>query len=636
MFAIVIEREELRYADALPGLLSWVQDVGGFAAIGFLLWLVFGFPRWRPADRARVPGWAGTTMLVSAVLAGLGYAAFFAIQAIGYGLAGGPDADPSTLQALTVARGVALTVAGACAIVAAGLPFARNLPRLRWRRVGALAKLSFKEAVRRRVLYAFSFLLLVFLFASWFIDAKAEHQVRTYVDVVFLAMRLLLLFTAALVACFSIPADIRQQTIHTVVTKPVERFEVVLGRFLGFFALMTLVLLFMTAVSLVYVLRGVNPEAAAESLKARVPLWGELRFLGTSDPKKATNVGREWDYRSYITGAQPGQEAQTAVWDFPDLPGALAGRKQVRAEFTFDVYRTTKGEENKGVFCAFSARTWRYREGNDERFRKRREAAAGEEALNQLVEELGYYEVTAKEVTDYHTQFLNLPGGLFRNALAEDPERRRELAQRGEARAPLEVRVRCSSPVQYVGMARNDFYLRLDEPTGSERLGFAANFFKAAFGLWLLLGLVIGVGVSLSTYLSGVISFLVCLLLFTGGECRTSIEKIGQGQYEGGGPMQALRQIARRELTGARPEEMTSPAERLLLASDESFRWVIRRILNVIPDVDRYDLTGRLADGFNIGAEHMLMTLGLLVLYLLPWAVLGFYLIRWREVASSQ
>src|SRR6185312_19927 len=99
-------------------------------------------------------------------------------------------------------------------------------------------------------------------------------QVRTYVQVVFLAMSSLMLFTAALLASFSIPTDIKQQTIHTIVTKPVERFEIVLGRFFGFLALMTVILVLMTAVSLLYVLGGIHPEAAAESLKARDPLYG--------------------------------------------------------------------------------------------------------------------------------------------------------------------------------------------------------------------------------------------------------------------------------------------------------------------------------------------------------------------------
>src|SRR5206468_1008253 len=155
---------------------------------------LFGLPRWRAADRARVPRWESRTILAAAVLAGVGYAVYFVLLALMYGAGSGPDADASAVQGLGAAGGVALAAAGACALVAVGLPFVRNLPQLRWRRVGALAKLSFKEAIRRRVLYAFSALLLVFLFGSWFIDTKPEHQVRTYVGVVFLAMTVLLLF----------------------------------------------------------------------------------------------------------------------------------------------------------------------------------------------------------------------------------------------------------------------------------------------------------------------------------------------------------------------------------------------------------------------------------------------------------
>ena len=47
--------------------------------------------------------------------------------------------------------------------------------RLRCRRIFALAKLSFKEAIRRRVLYAFTGLLLVFLFGSWFVPSSSPR-----------------------------------------------------------------------------------------------------------------------------------------------------------------------------------------------------------------------------------------------------------------------------------------------------------------------------------------------------------------------------------------------------------------------------------------------------------------------------
>src|SRR5262249_50752670 len=145
--------------------------------------------------------------------------------------------------------------------------------------------------------------------------------------------------------------------------KPVERFEVVAGRFLGYTALMTVVLLVMTGVSVLYVLRGVAPEAAEESLKAREPLYGELSFENTARPDRGDLVGREWEYRSYITAPAPGQKPQMAVWKFAALPRAVADRDVVRCEVTFDVYRTTKGEEDKRISCSFVFQTWRFEQG---------------------------------------------------------------------------------------------------------------------------------------------------------------------------------------------------------------------------------------------------------------------------------
>src|SRR5262249_10266720 len=147
-----------------------------------------------------------------------------------------------------------------------------------------------------------------------------------YVQVVVFPMALLLLLTALLLSAFSIPTDIRQQTIHTIVTKPVERFEVVLGRFLGFAGLMTVILFVMTGVSLLYVFRGIDPLAAEESLKARDPIYGQLRFedLEGNSGSKGVSVGREWNYRSYISRGSMGIPPLFAIWDFDNLPGSLA------------------------------------------------------------------------------------------------------------------------------------------------------------------------------------------------------------------------------------------------------------------------------------------------------------------------
>jgi hypothetical protein len=646
MFGVLpLERDPLRFSD-LPGMVStWVQVAGGVAAVCLVLWLLnYLFQtlfQSRP-NRGVRPGPVQSALFLTA----LGGAALcYVLWAVAFLVARAQEAevakDPSgpaaaSLATFTTLQAAFLTAGGICAIVAVCLPLFINLLSVRPRRIWALARLSFKEAIRRRALYAFSFILLVFLFASWFIPHKPEDQVRIYVQTVYWVMTALLLFTAALLSAFSIPADIRNQTIHTIITKPVERFEIVLGRFLGYLGLMTLVLLVMTAVSLLYVLRGVNPEAAAESLKAREPVYGELSFENSPRKERGEDVGREWGYRSYISAPMPGQQPIIAVWDFPTVPASLANRQQVRCEFGFDVYRTTKGQEKKGVSCAFVFRTAAYVQGNDDKFRqegaaRRREAnrPSDLDIDNELSEKYGYYEVPGKEVTDYHTQSLELPGGLFKSALKGGGSR-----EGGAAKPALEVRVRCNSPTQYVGMAKYDLYLREDDPSGgAEKALFAMNFFKGSFGLWLRLALIIGLAVALSTYLSGVIAFLVTGMLFLGGYFQDFIQTVALGKNLGGGPMEASLRLAARS-PGAAPLEQTT-AVRVATQLDEGFRWLIGGVLKVIPDIERFDLTGYVSEGFNIGGVQMLLHFLLLVGYVLPWAVLAFYLIRWREVASS-
>ncbi|HEY7426020.1 MAG TPA: hypothetical protein VH682_17450, partial [Gemmataceae bacterium] len=622
MFAVMtFDKDPSSLQDIPGGVLSWIQSAGGWAAFGVVLWLLVGYTRMRGEDRARIPSWQKGVFLLSFVVALAGYvlAGIFWIT------------KQQTFQSWC------LTIAGIGALLAAGLPFLAMFAALRFRRIWALTKLSFKEAIRRRVLYAFSFLLLVFLFASWFIPHKPEDQVRSYVAVVYWAMTRVLLVAAVIVVAFSIPNDIRHQTIHTIVTKPVERFEILLGRFLGFTALMTLVLLLVTSVSIIYVLRGVDPEAAAESLKAREPLYGELHFENTGDEQKGTNVGREWDYRSYITAPQPNQPPQFAVWNFPAASRSLGARKTVRCEFAFDIYRTTKGHENKGVSCEFEFQTANFDRSEKEKARYYEERRHRLEAPNhpteaeiddQLAEEFGYFEVPSKDVTDYHTLFVDVPAGLFRNAAQAPPSGL-------EGVPPLQVRVSVSrqSATQFVGMAKHDLYVRLDDPqSGNEKAAFAWNFYKGALGLWLRLCLVIGLAVALSTYLSGVITLLVVAMLYLSGGVIGYIEQIGQGTAPGGGPMEALVRLANRQVALVPLEEGAGKTTADVF--DVGFRWFIRRVLDLIPDVGRYDLTDYVKEGFNIPAITLLYDSGALVLYLLPWIVLGYYLIEWREIAA--
>ncbi len=629
MFAMTLEQDPMRLQDVPGDFIAAVQKAGGWAACGVLLWVLLGYTRIRETDRRAIVPWQRTTFLTGMIVAALSYL-----------LAGvlGLVLLATNSSRLQMTQSICLTIGGAGALVAAGLPFVLSFSNLRFRRIWALARLSFKEAIRSRVLYGFSALLLVFLFASWFIPSKPENQVRNYVAVVSWSMTILLLVAAVVLSAFSIPNDVRQQTIHTITTKPVERFEIVLGRFLGFTALMTLVLLLMTTICVVYVLRGVDPEAADESLKARDPLYGTLHYENTGNEREATNVGREWNYRSYITAVPRSKEPQYAVWDFATVPSSLADRKTVRCEFTFDIYRTTKGYENQGVTCEFQFQTANFDKSqrdpyNQERTRRIAESnrLADADIDNELAEKYGYYVVPAKDITDFHTMYVDVPAGLFRNALKSQATS--APSSKGEPLPPLQVRVSCRSPTQYVGMAKYDLYLRLDDPQrGSEKGAFTYNFYKGMFGLWLRLCLVIGLCVALSTYLSGVITMLVVGMIYLGGGMTGYIESLGQGTAPGGGPMEALVRLANRQVALVQLEDST--AATVATNSDYVSRWFIRRVLDIIPDVDRYNLTTYVGEGFNIPISQLLLDCYLLARYLLPWIVLSYYLIKWREIAA--
>ena len=72
-------------------------------------------------------------------------------------------------------------------------------------------------------------------------------------------------------------------------------------------------------------------------------------------------------------------------------------------------------------------------------------------------------------------------------------------------------------------------------------------------------------------------------------------------------------------------------------SSDIVYRWFLRRIMNIIPDVDRFDFADRVREGINISSVHdLLPSLVLLVLYCVPFALLAYYLIKWREVATGR
>ncbi|HMC64657.1 MAG TPA: ABC transporter permease subunit, partial [Gemmataceae bacterium] len=634
---LVIEREPYKLAD-LPGrLLEWVQNIGGFAALGLALGIVAHLSYFRhvPPRTEKPPSWQKTLfrLAVFGVFAAYGLLGVLKLPDVSRSLGsfmqqlGGEEAPSPTARGGSPPpskfQETLVTVGGGCAIFAVLLPFAVHLARLRPRRIWALARLTFKEAIRRRVLWVFLALLLVFLFAGWFLPSKPEQQVQGYVEFVYFTMSLLLLITASLLAAFGIPAEVRSQSIHTIVTKPVERFEIVLGRFLGTMFLMTIVLLVMSLLSLLYVGREIDPDAQFESLRARIAFFGDLRFRDERGAEfKGENVGRVWEYRKYV------RSGQRAIWAFHQLPTRLDERKSVPCEFGFDIFRTFKGKtESEPVACTltFTTRNWdpsleaAYRNERGSINPNARPNEPDWEAVDRLAEQYGYYEVPSQAVVDYHTHSIDVPVGLFKNAQREPtsspslrpvgsgpatglPRAQSPPRPSGAQAVPVQVAVKCESARQFLGVAPRDLYL-----VDAERY-FGLNFLKGALGLWFRLVLVVGVGVALSTYLSGVVSWLATMVLYLMGLAWEFIESLatydptsGKRASIVGGPAEAFLRLVtlQKETMPLAP----TPAAKTAGFFDDVYSWTLRNVLlKIIPDVDRYSWTEYVAKGFDISA----------------------------------
>jgi ABC-type transport system involved in multi-copper enzyme maturation permease subunit len=744
----------------LPGLVqAWLQDAGGFAALGLVVYLLYALST--PTDksqseRLRVP--VSKWMLLAGAISLICYAVVFVLVASGKGAPPEPPPPPPGESPPIVRptwhkelRPTMLMVAGLFALLAIGEPFARDLFKIARRNVSfglggvkrywrslrayaadlltprrvvalaglagayaligvalfalgvprltsiwtgvlvvavgvflaalfllmlfeaegpmwAVAKLSFKEAIRNQVLWIFLIGLLPFLFPiQWFTTSKPADEMRSATVLVTIFLSLLTLIPALLIASFGIPDDIKNLNIFTVVSKPIERFEIVLGRFVGYVALMTLVMLALTGVTLVLVINsGMSDKARAETYKARVPLRGKLEFksIVAGDRKElkdfeGTNVGREFDYRKYIAGA--GGSPQRAIWKFASIPGELRSPvgDRVPVEFTFDVYRMTKGEQDKGVLTKFEFVThntplrqpalseitkdvadwpWVEKKKHDDYLQAVREyqargiavedqarARPGTEewkAVNDLAERFGYYVFAGKEVLDYTVMGIEVPAGLFRNALANPPGK----DGAGKPLPLVTVYVKCESEGQLLGAAEPDLYFLQNE------MPYALNFLKGTLGLWCRLCIVIGVAVACSTYLSGVLTLLATAFIYIVGFFTDHLSELASNRAAGGGPFQSMSQLVKAEQPTAPLSETAST--KALLFGDKGMAWLVRRLQNLIPDVDSFSWGHFVSEGFNVNTEYVVLNLIVTFGYLLPWGVLAYYLMKSREVAA--
>ena len=144
--------------------------------------------------------------------------------------------------------------------------------------------LAIKEALRRKVVLAtFAIFALTLLFGGWFMNNNSEKPDKIYVSFVMFGTQLLVLMMGMLLSSFSLPDDIKNKTIYTIVTKPVRATEIVIGRLLGFSLLGTLLLALMGVLSFIFVSRGLDHShqiiGPTQTLESFVKVTGEMSSI---------------------------------------------------------------------------------------------------------------------------------------------------------------------------------------------------------------------------------------------------------------------------------------------------------------------------------------------------------------------
>lgn len=486
------------------------------------------------------------------------------------------------------------------------------------RRVGALTMLTVREAIRRKALLVFVVFGILFLFGGWFLtqsNDRPELQVKVYVSFVLTAIQWLILPVVLLLACWGLPEDIKARSLHTVVTKPARRNEVVLGRMLGFITVGTMVLAVMSIFGYVWLVRQV-PDSAQSQLVCRVPVYGALKWKDRegNEATKGINTGDIWEFRGYIEGATRGR----AIWTFPNVTPAdmvlvqEAGKEPVerlRVESRFQAFRTYKGNMNRSLLGQITLVN----------------------AAKKIAVPLKPFELS---------EFGNVVTLIDRKLSYDDDASKSrktvdlfdDLTQDGN----LTMEVRCLDASQFIGMAQPDLFLRKPD------LPFASGYFKAILGIWLMMALIVVLGVTASTFVKGPVAMILTFfLLILGSWFHSFLDQMVKGTVQGGGAIESLIRIY--DHKNPMVELDPTARNRFIKQVDKIPFFGLQIVSRIVPNFDRFKMSEYVANGFDVPFTQpvppydsaLLPAILSLAAFTFPCLLLAYYSLKLRELESK-
>ncbi len=575
----------------------------------------------------------------------------------------------------------------------------RDVAELSLRRIWAIASLTVREAVRRRILYVFAIFAVLFMFGEWFLTSageKVDIQIERDVVFVFKAISWPVWLVLLLVACFGIPEDIKARSLHTVVTKPARRIEVVLGRMLGFSLIATFIMALMGVVGYVWIDRQISAENH-DRLVCKVPIYGKLSFLDRQgEPTKSgINVGDVWTFRSYIEGSTKA----SAIWDFDRIgesvlrtPTDLGIESQAPDEA---LVQKLKLQPNQGVVvtkvvAASPAGSSGLRAHDvilsfkDVPIGQPGDLATAAQGLTMgetypmTINRDGTQEVlqvpwqeflalqTGFEAFRTHKGIIN--SGLLCELTLVNPDSKLRVplppfevaeyrgdgnqtpiprtihyydSEKKEAKAAdLLTDIVSNGSLRVEARCLNqEQFLGMARPDLFIRTAdrpFFVGFFKAISGVWMEAIIIVMVGVAASCFLKGPIAaVLTFAVLIVGQGFRELIEKIVTGQSLGGGPIESIyRMVTHMNQTVSM--ELSKPVERVMKVTDQGVENGLWLVQQTFPNLTYFNMSTYVAKGFDVDFRAAILpAIAVTVAYLVPCVLLGYYALKLRELESK-
>jgi len=553
-----------------------------------------------------------------------------------------------------------------------------DLPRFSIRRTFAIVRLAIQEAIRNKILIGFSVFLVVLLFAGLFLDiTTSDNPARVYLNFVLSMTNFLVLMMALFLSVFSIPNDIENRTIYTVVTKPVRAGEIVLGRVIGFTAVGTAMLLCMGIVSYIFVVRGlshthtlsmadVKVEANAKGGKdAATRRKGESSFVQNhshavyvteQDGKVVAITDTQHGHRHSVKVVGEGPDAKVVfgpaegdlIARSPQFGSLLVldrdgnapkqgerGGTNVGAEWNYRGYieggktksvaiwtfsNVTRDRFPQGVPLELNLSVFRTYKGDIER------GVLGELVLrNPKTGKMSPPRIF--ESQEFVSQRLDVPTEWTTPPGADGKRGKIDLFEDLVDDGVVEVRIRCAEGAQFFGVALADVYIR-----GRDK-SFALNFFKGYLSIWIQMLLVTCFGVTFSTFLKGPVAMLATMSAIVMGFFVDVIRSVSTGTLEGGGPVESLIRLLTQQnvMTDL---EVSSGIVRVVKSIDMLVMATMHAITFVLPNYRSFDTSAFVSSGYDVYgalvAQHCLMA----VLYFVSVTLVGYFFLKTREIAG--